>query len=399
MTEILEKRGIARTAKHFDWQECQYQGARGWRYPVYHWGAGLGLDSHESILGHRWKVESKDEAAKLPEALQGAKYLWIPAKPKSHDADWYILPPAIQAIAQAGGLAYMLNGEPALLASYAAGFENALSTTLSEISVPPNVVLTLQSLGVKKLLYVSDRDRAGIQSAAKWKAALDESGIEFVPLELPASLGDKADINDLWIASQFDQSLFAQSLRALPRLILPKLDPSPKASYGGHIVNTDIASAIASYYGLLGTKVNPSNGFYYRSVHCPLHEDKRPSAGVHATKGLLVCHVCGTLGYQEHAKLIGIDLSKFEPEKALSQKDRPINEAERLQFLAELNQVYHALRDRLRASKRRLSFTPEHPAILHMNKLLHLRQRLEQGFKVYASEYQAINEANALLTS
>lgn len=398
MNAILEKRGILKAAKQFDWIERSYQGAMGWLYPVYHWNAGLGIASHESILGHRWKAASKEEANKLPEHLKGTKYLWIPAKPKSHDADWYILPPAIQAIAQAEGLAYMVNGEPALLAMMAAGFENAITTTLSEISVPPNIVLILQSLGVKKLLYVSDRDRAGIQSAAKWGASLLESGIDFVPLELPASLGAKADINDLWISSQFQAEDFAQSLKALPRLILPKLESPAKSHYGEYIVSTDIASAIGSYYGLLGTKINPNNGFYYRSVHCPFHEDKHASAGVHATKGLLTCHVCGSFGYQEHAKAIGINLSKFEPEKPLSKKDRPIKDSERLQFLAELNQVYNALTNSLRASKRRLSLTPEHPAIVQRKALLHLRQRLEQGFRVYKSEYKLIHEARVLLT-
>lgn len=399
---ILEKRGIAQSANRFEWQEKLYYGAMGWRYPVYAWSADwtANLGSPDRILGHRWKAASKEEAEKLEGHLKGVKYLWIPAKPKSHDSDWYILPPAFQAIRAAGGYAYMVNGEPALLAMYEAGIENAITTTLSEISVPPNATLMLQNLGIKTLFYISDRDRAGIQSAAKWQAQLSESGINFIPLELPKELGAKADANDLWIEVKFNRAAFYEALSSLQRLIIPKSETAPKLSYGEHIVDTDIASAIASHYNLLGTRINPSNGYYYRSVRCPFHEDNRASAGVHATKGILHCHVCGSFGYREHASAIGIDLSKFEPEygSKRTETDRSINDSERAQYLDELLAVYQALRTAVTSDKRRLVYDENHPTIKLMTNLLLLRQRLEQGFRVHKSEYKLIQKAQALLT-
>lgn len=399
--EILEGRGIAQSAERFEWRERVYYGAKGWMYPVYAWSADwiTHISSTDRILGHRWKAASKEEASKLEGHLKGVKYLWIPAKPKAHDADWYILPPAFQAIHRAGGIAYMVNGEPALLAMNEAGIENAITTTLSEISVPPNAVLMLQNLGIKRLLYISDRDRAGVQSAAKWQAHLTESGIDFTPLELPDLLGSKADVNDLWIDAAFNRQQFKQSLEALPRLIIPKDESRPKPVYGERIVNTDIASAIASHYNLLGTRVNPSNGYYYRSVCCPFHEDSRASAGVHAQKGILHCHVCGSFGYKEHAARIGIDLNKFEPErKASNPVDRSINDSERGQYLVELLQVYKSLQSQTRKDNRRLHYTDEHPTIKALTNLLLLRQRLEQGFRVHQSEYGVIKTAQSLLT-
>lgn len=401
LQEILNDRGIDRAATEFEWRETDYHGVLGWRYPVYsirfEWLSSL-INPSERILGHRWKAANAEQAALLPEHLRGAKYLWIPAKPKNEEADWYILPPALEAIREAKGTVYIVNGEPALLAMYQAGIQNAITTTLSEISVPPNIITFLQSLSIRKVLYIADKDRAGLQSAAKWRASLIESGIEFQPLELPSGLGQKADVNDLWIECSFNETEFRTLIETLPALVLPQaVQNAVRENYGERVVdNSGIAEAIASYYNLLGTRVNPSNGFYYKSVRCPFHDDHRASAGVHSTKGILHCHVCGSFGYREHASIIGIDLSKYEQAPKNAQ-DRSINDSEREQYLYEAIEVRQALRDAIRADKRRLIYDDEHPFIQAMIKLLLLRERLEGGFRVYKSEYQEIAQAQNLL--
>ena len=201
---LLKKRGISDPATRAGWHDYTYKNQAGWAYPVY-----------EPIMGveiaKRWKSAQSG----------GMKYAWIPNKPASPTADWYILPETFSAIAHHDGVAYLANGEPALLAYHAAGIQNVIATTLSEVAVPKNMLIMLNDLGISRLLYPVDKDAAGEKSAISWRDALRESGIDFEAYTWGDDAPEKADANDIWMQVGFDTDEFATRLNNLSELNLP----------------------------------------------------------------------------------------------------------------------------------------------------------------------------------
>ncbi|MEL6407004.1 MAG: hypothetical protein AAFR81_21715 [Chloroflexota bacterium] len=299
-TSILSRRGIASTAKNAGWIPYPYRNFAGWAYPVHDPFTG-------EIIARRWKATDKNSRM---------KYGWLPSKPEHPYADWYILPASVDAISRADGVAYLANGEPSLLAYHSAGIQNAIATTLSEVGIPKNLIATLSKLGIHRLLYPVDNDTAGEKSAVKWRDALTESGIDFVPFSWGASAPEKADANDIWIACQFDSDAFAKTLNTLSPLALP----APETPKNTLLDDTDfdrtpqgLIDALANALGITGWK---SNGWAQKNISSPFRQDAKPSATFNRDSGVL--HDFGTgesYSPTQIAEQLGIDWRSYYPQR------------------------------------------------------------------------------------
>lgn len=299
--ETLILRGIITVANSANWKAASYRNAWGWTFPIYN------LDGVEN--GTRWKAMNNDHAT-----IAGRKYAWLPNKPQNDDADWYLLPDTKDAIADAGGVAYLANGEPALLSYRSANIDNVIATTLSEIGIPSNVTGMLEQLGVNALYYPVDNDEAGRQSAIRWRDALADSPVYFEAQSWGDAVPEKGDANDLWIQVKFSPNAFSSTLHTLSPLDLPprqirESSPYTEQSYDGQ----KLADAIASRVGVLG-QATDSGGFYKRKITCPnpAHTDRHASASVSAETGLVMCFSqCGKLAPFTVAEYLGLRLDDY----------------------------------------------------------------------------------------
>lgn len=235
------------------------------------------------------------------------KYGWIPSRPDHPLADWYIVPDAIQAIKDSNGVCYLANGEPSTLALLTSQVYNTICTTQSEISIPSNLVTVLERLGVRELRYLSDNDRAGWDSAIKWRDALLTTDIQFVAYqwgkELKPHTDDKSgkqymacvdkpakyDANDLWIDCGFDIQAMQDAMNNLVVMHLPQPEvktEKEKAEQGNYKKTPQgLIGAIKSRLRITGKK-QKKNGL---ECHCPHHDDKNPSATFYEDSGVLIC--------------------------------------------------------------------------------------------------------------
>src|SRR5262249_5410101 len=151
----LFRRGIDTTAMSAGWSHVSYRGAQYYRYPVY-------APDADVIVAYRMKA--------LP-GQTGAKYLWVDSKPAGAVEYRHPGVKLRAAVAAAGGVLWIANGDPSVLAYAAGGVANALSW-FGEGSVPPTLAQDLQRLGVREVRYPADKDDAGRKSAAKVLDAL-----------------------------------------------------------------------------------------------------------------------------------------------------------------------------------------------------------------------------------
>lgn len=285
--DALQKRGIAAVAQAAGWRSQPNRGQAGWAFPVYDYQSG-------KIIGMRWKAAP---------GQQGPKYLWRPQKPQNPAVDWYILPGTAEAVAAAGGVCYLANGEPSLLSYVAAGLRNVITTTLSEIAVPGNVEAVCKALGISRLLYPVDNDEAGYKSAVNWRQALAGAGLDYVAQRWPADMVAKGDANDLWIETGFDRALFTARLAEMQPLELPAPEPArpiferrestaPRA--GGDLVDWDEWRRrwwLEAVLPAVDSAVGQRRGKHFRCIN-PNHEDRNPSARISTDKdpdGLYIC--------------------------------------------------------------------------------------------------------------
>lgn len=277
--DILNRRGIAATAAAAGWKLVNWAGQPGWTYPVIDVTTG-------QTIARRFKAASSDSRM---------KYSWMPRKPDTPAADWYISQDAQQAIAAADGVAYLANGEPARLAYQAAGIQNVIATTLSEVSVPSTTVQLLNWLGITTLLHPIDKDEAGHRSAIAWRDALLDAGTTYRPLDWPDWMPDKADANDAWLAVSQDASAFSELLDGLAAHLLPA---PVQATYNppSDTIETpdELVSVVMNRLGI-DASYN-ANGFSRRAIACPVvnhqHDSQRPAAHWHQD-GFLHCQKCG----------------------------------------------------------------------------------------------------------
>jgi hypothetical protein len=193
----LAQRGILDVATKAGWQACNGPkpggSARGWSYPVYD------FDS-QPYDRPRWKAANGSDP----------RYYWPKGQPKR--SKYYFLPGLRTAIQSDGGTVYIAAGEPDVLTYHAAGIENTFCWLAAEISIPDTLISDLRKLEVKTVIYAPDRDDAGMRAAAKLYKMLEGAGFTYHLAELPAPMGSKFDVNDLWQQVNFDKSKFFVSL-------------------------------------------------------------------------------------------------------------------------------------------------------------------------------------------
>ncbi len=300
----LQERGISTIAKQAKWQSQSFKSRAGWAFPVYEPLTG-------KVIATRWKSAETG----------GMKYAWIPSKPDSPFADWYMLPGTKLEICNTENTAYLANGEPALLAYHAAGVKNVIATTLSEVGIPKNLIATLKDLGINRLLYPVDKDAAGEKSAINWRDALRGSGVDFEAFSWGEDAPDKADANDIWMQVNFDADAFVARLNNLEALSLPLPEiVTPFEETDFEQTPQGLIDTLASRLGVNAWK---TNGWSRKNVSSPFREDKHPSAAFNRESGVL--HDFGTgdsYSPTEVADQLGIDWKSYYPERKYS-KPRP----------------------------------------------------------------------------
>ncbi|MGH7489374.1 MAG: AAA family ATPase, partial [bacterium] len=91
----------------------------------------------------------------------------------------------------------------------------AISFLTGEGSEPSEqAIAKIRQHGIKELRLVYDLDDAGRSGREKVAAACAPAGLDVCFVELPASLGEGGDINDLWRSCDGDRERFAEALRA-----------------------------------------------------------------------------------------------------------------------------------------------------------------------------------------
>lgn len=303
----LQERGILEAALEAGWEQNQ----NGWKYPI------CGADGQ--TLTHRWKAFDSNYQP---------KYRWIPNKPGGCD---FYLPPGSDittAIAEANGKLFIASGEPDLLTFFSAGIRNVICW-FGETSVPSSLLATLQAWDVTEVVYFPDRDDAGRNSARKVAEALQGSEIVFNAHHLPDTLGDKGDINILWIACEFDRERFITTLNDIqddenavihyettlftqPTRSTHERRASRSTRRRRALLPQGFYDAIERALGVQGYK---SNGWSYNII-CPFHDDHNPSAGWHKDYHILKCHACsppGRINYraEDVGEQLGIDYRDY----------------------------------------------------------------------------------------
>lgn len=296
-SEALKARLILEQARLAGWIESNNY----WDYPV--------ISPDGDVIATRQK---KYPFAPEPKKM---KYLWKGGKPENLDTQWYILKDTKHVIESARGVAYLSNGEPAMLAYRAGGVLNALSTTLSEIAVPKDAINYLRRMGISRLIYVVDKDGAGLQSAQNWHDSLSGSGIDLELRQWPKHLVDKADANDALIAVGGIPQEFATLLENTIPLSLtattPQKTAAPKIDFTE--AHSKLASAILEALSAKGALTGKrfQSGFY--QTVCIHHDEQDASAGYDPKTGVINCFRCGSHGIKENAQALNIDWREYFP--------------------------------------------------------------------------------------
>lgn len=294
----LGQRGIANTARRAGWQPHTLEGRRGWQFPIPYPGG----------TAHRWKAADE----------QKPKNKWLGGKPKA--CKYYTpqgIPRLTAAIAAAGGVIWIANGEPSLLAHIEAGLVNVVCW-FGEGQPPHTLADDLKRWGVRMVCYPADKDAAGGSGAAKVRSRLKDSGIAFRPLQWCDEIPDGGDANDAWIAVGFDAPRFNHLLSNLKALLLPSDEPPPRracpATGGQEGSREDAIAAIIDQ-----ARVRPGragqvkrNGDY-ANFCCLLHDEQEPSAGINTRTGTYTCFVCGTFKLAEICERLGIEYQRALP--------------------------------------------------------------------------------------
>ena len=215
------------------------------------WSANRKLDPRRLTDGAVWAgavvAESPRKGAARAPALEfptpcGARrlrFLVDGARPKTRWSRrgeggpcWYGLGLAVALRGDGGGPVYVVNGEPSVWACYQSGVpavctcstEDAARRSLEPIL--PELVATGAPLRI-----VYDRDDAGRRGAIRLRDALRAAGgADVLVLELPDSLPEKGDVDDLHRAAGDDG--LAAALADLPELTKAP-SRSPKRDRGG----------------------------------------------------------------------------------------------------------------------------------------------------------------------
>jgi len=296
------------------------------------------------------------------------KYKWHPRKP----ADLVMLydPNGTLAaeIAGARGSLILCEGEPDVWALAEAGIFNATATMLGAATVPAWLVDEVIRLGARQVVMYPDRDPAGAAYAAKVTAALESRGVKVEARELPATLGEKGDINDLLLAvgpEGLQAALEACGPAALPDVTPVAVSPRFEAYSGPQ---TD-ASGLFEQWALeverqaVATwQIAPpkANGWSRRNFSAPQREDRRASATWNYTRHGYKDHGTGAFfNTHEVAALIG-----FEPWQDYKARQRPAPRPESAAAARFALGMPYTLTKRLNMAARLFGLPSQTPAAL-----------------------------------
>lgn len=172
------------TISHF--QITPDQGAQVWRFPVAsgHWR--FNAYSGGNTNGKAWHDKgTPNQLYGLPDIPQGTAGVW-----------W-------------------VNGEPAVWVCFQAGIA-AVCGLFGEGRVPPGAATSLKAKSVRMVNVPPDSDSPGRKAALKVNAELERAGLEVRIRPLPDSLGDKADLCDLYKWLNGGDAKFVEALASLP---------------------------------------------------------------------------------------------------------------------------------------------------------------------------------------
>lgn len=311
VTTKLQEWGIETAAREMQWQFLNWAGCDGMVFPLYHLNGDI-QERPDNTPIQRWK-NFTDGA--------NAKYLWIPDKP-DHTLEFYFHPEIAQHIEQADGVLYLVEGEKDLLSMLSAGIPNVITWLNGATSIPHNLVEALKLLGCTNLIHLPDLDEAGRKSSTKTADMLKGQNINYKAICLPATLGEKGDVNDWWQACEFNIEQFQEELTLYSQTaILREQDASfhdvdsSVEDYSSHQADTDSElpqAFIEAVKHALG--VDRVNRRGYAEVCCPFHDDTNPSANWDVERHILHCFACGeTFLARKVGEHFNIHLRDFYP--------------------------------------------------------------------------------------
>lgn len=289
---LLEKWGIKDAAMAREWQPHKhthhlYGTMDGISFPLYDLTGSIQTrDDGEPI--RRWKnLDSEHDM----------KYAWLPNKP-DNTLSLYFHPKVDDAISDAGGLVYFVEGEKDVLTMHEAGYHNIMSW-FGGLNIPKDMTDIIKLLGVTSVIYLPDLDEIGRKSANMVAEMLDGAGIAYQAICLPPKLGKGGDVNDWWIDCKFRKEQFRTELQNhIENAILIDQAATLKtqrtqserlySNTGNTILPADFIRDVTQ-----ALQAGEPNRKGYARVHCPFHDDNNPSADWDIEKHILHCHACG----------------------------------------------------------------------------------------------------------
>ena len=285
ITDRLRDKGIADAAERAGWRS---DGRGGLKFPT--------------EPGKRWRVMTRNGLRKWQPGAEPVAVLYAPPR-----TDWQ-------------SEMWLVEGETDCLAMHSAGIRNCVAVYGATFKIP-EAVAGMKRRGVRRIIMPADNDKAGTNCAARARDACIDHAIDFEARCLGGLVGRKGDVGDLWQADGFDAALFIAQLVGLPPLALPPRKEKPRPPQGGYQDDADLAERLATRAIALGGK-RKHNG-WIDNLHCPdpHHDDKHPSFGIIAVKGVGKCHACGFApSPRELARLWDIELPELELERRVTAK-------------------------------------------------------------------------------
>lgn len=316
----LVKRGLEKAIDAAHLESFAYSDHPGARYPLYRAnGKRFAVSGQDEVW--RWKSADSDHKP---------KYVTIPAGLGDKGPKFYLMPGANRNFWD--HIAFAASGEADVWAFYCGDVLNTYCT-LGETSKPAVYPDFLKALGIQELHAYPDLDDTGYKWGKWLHDSCDEWGIAFDAWQLPAELGDKGDINKLWLACNCDVKTFREALDSCPIINYPAMEPvaKPAVNHNGQHDNEDMPQA---YYDAIQTALDPAmefkrDGWSKKSFACPMaahsHDGERPAAYWNKDKKILKCFKCGDhVLAKDVAETLGIDYRVYLDLKPHSRATLPL---------------------------------------------------------------------------